>query len=257
LFGQPERVFFDGDVVAEADNIRDGYRKEQFAMRALGISSLALAVSLYIGPVALPNQAPEKKTATSATYEVDSEGSRIYMKVGTATRLGHEHGVEGNLKSGKLTLGSGGELVFDMASFTADTAEARKRVGLARKKISKNEAKKVTATMRGGDVLNVTKYPIATFRISSITPLDKQAAGEPGAYQVEGRFTLHSTEQRLLFKASVEAPDKQGRIRISGTFTIRQTDYGIKPYSGAGGLAKVADELEISGDLVLKPTSGK
>ena len=40
---------------------------------------------------------------------------------------------------------------------------------------------------------------------------------------------------------------------MSGTFRLKQTNYGIKPYSAAGGLAKVADELEISGDLELKP----
>ena len=44
---------------------------------------------------------------------------------------------------------------------------------------------------------------------------------------------------------------------MSGTFRLKQTNYGIKPYSAAGGLAKVADELEISGDLELKPKSDK
>ena len=60
-----------------------------------------------------------------------------------------------------------------------------------------------------------------------------------------------------LFKAKVERGDKGGRLRMSGTFRLKQTNYGIKPYSAAGGLAKVADELEISGDLELKPKSDK
>ena len=218
---------------------------------------LAVAVSLPLCSASLSARAARQAGARAATYEVDAGASRVYVKVGTATRLGHEHGVQGKLKSGKLTLGGGGELVFDMASFTADTAEARKRVGLEKKKVSANEAKKVTDAMRGTDVLDVAKYPTATYRIDSITPLDKQAAGEPGAYQVEGRFTLHGTEKKLSFKAKVERGDKEGRLRMSGTFTLKQTDYGIKPYSAAGGLAKVADELEISGDLVLKPRSGK
>jgi polyisoprenoid-binding protein YceI len=218
---------------------------------------LAMAVSLQLGAVSLPAQADRKERPRIATYEVDADASRVYVKVGTATRLGHEHGVQGKLKSGKLTLRGGGELVFDMASFTADTAEARKRVGLEKKKVSANEAKKVTETMRGADVLDVTKYPTATYRIDSITPLDKQAAGEPGTYQVDGSFTLHGTGQKLPFKAKVERGDKGGPLRMSGTFTIKQTDYGIKPYSAAGGLAKVADELEISGDLELKPKSDK
>jgi polyisoprenoid-binding protein YceI len=214
---------------------------------------LAVAVSLPLCVASFSARAERQAAPGAATYEVDAGASRVYVKVGTATRLGHEHGVEGKLKSGKLALGGGGELVFDMASFTADTADARKRVGLDKKKVSANEARKVTETMRGADVLNVARYPTATYRIDSIAPLDKQAAGQPGAYQVEGRFILHGIEKKLPFKAKVERGDRAGLLRMSGTFTIKQTDYGIKPYSAAGGLAKVADELEIAGDLVLKP----
>jgi polyisoprenoid-binding protein YceI len=195
----------------------------------------------------------DKPVTAGKTYEVDIDSSRVYIKVGSASRLGHPHGVEGNFKSGKLTLGGKGEFVFDMASFAADTAEARKRVGLAGKKVSDNDAKKVTEAMRGAEVLDVGTYPSATFNIASITPAEKQAAGEPGAYQLDGSFTLHGTQQKLAFKGSVEKTDKQGILKLSGTFTVRQTDYGMKPYSAVGGLAKVADELEITGDLMLKP----
>jgi hypothetical protein len=46
-------------------------------------------------------------------------------------------------------------------------------------------------------------------------------------------------------------------MKMAGTFTLKQTDYGIKPVSALGGLAKSADELEITGDLVLRPAPGK
>src|SRR5205823_6111297 len=36
------------------------------------------------------------------SYQVDVKASRVYIKVGSATRLGHLHGVEGKLKSGKI-----------------------------------------------------------------------------------------------------------------------------------------------------------
>jgi polyisoprenoid-binding protein YceI len=219
------------------------------------LGMLALAVFPVLGSVALPDEVQQK--TGPPTYEVDVKASRIHIKVGTATRLGHEHGIEGNLKSGKVVFGDKGELVFDMASLTADTSEARKFVGLEKKKISQNEAKKVTKTMRSADVLDVEKHPTATFSISALKPLDKQAAGEPGAYQVEGAFSLHGTDNKLEFKAKVEKADKEGQLKATGKFTIKQTDYSMKPYATAGGLAKVADELEISGYLVLKPASGK
>jgi polyisoprenoid-binding protein YceI len=208
-----------------------------------------LAVCLLAAGAAVPARAREKGRA----HEVDAKASRITVKVGTATRLGHEHGVEGNLKSGTLNLGGGGELVFDMTSLTADNPEVRKRVGLESKPVSETEAEKVTETMRGDKVLDVAQYPTATYRITSITPLDKQAAGEPGAYRLEGTFNLHGTEQKLLVKARAERGDREGELKLTGTFTLRQTDFGIKPFSAAGGLARVADDLEVTGEFVLKP----
>jgi polyisoprenoid-binding protein YceI len=217
------------------------------------IGLLTLSACLGVGARATPARAAEP----AAAYDVDVEASRIYVKVGTATRLGHQHGVEGKLKSGKLTFGGEGELVIDMASFTADTAAARKRVGLEDKKVTETEAKTVTETMRGERVLDVDKYPTATFQIASITPLDKQAPGRPGDYELEGRFTLHGVERKLHFKAKLEPADKPNVLRFTGTFTIRQTDHGIKPITAVGGLSKVADELEMAGELFLRPPAAK
>jgi polyisoprenoid-binding protein YceI len=187
------------------------------------------------------------------TYQVDTTASRVYVKVGSATRLGHPHGVEGKLKSGKVSLGAGGELVFDMHSFTADSQIAREKAGLERKKVSENEAKKVTEAMRGATVLDVKKFPTATYKIIAIKPAEKQDAGNPGLYHVNGRFSLHGAEQPLTFKAKLERPEKAGPLKLNGSFVIKQTDYDMKPYSAVGGLVKVANELEIMGELVLSP----
>jgi polyisoprenoid-binding protein YceI len=195
---------------------------------------------------------PDSKPAEDAkTYQVDSAASRIYVKVGSATRIGHPHGVEGGLKSGKISLGGEGELVFDMNSFKADTQEARKKVGLEGKKVTENEAKKVNEAMLSGDVLDVGSFPTAAYKITTIKAAEKQEAGAVGLYQVAGRLTLHGAEKPLQFKAKLEHTDKEGIFTLSGSFTIKQSHYGMTPYSAAGGLAKVADELEISAELLL------
>jgi polyisoprenoid-binding protein YceI len=164
--------------------------------------------------------------------------------------------VEGKVKSGKLTLGGEGEIVFDMKTFTADTAEARQRFSL-KGKVSSSEAKKVTTAMLSDQVLDVEKFPTATFRITSIAPADKQAAGEPGNYLLEGPFTLHGVEKKLAFKARLEAGEKKGMFKLSGAFPIKHSDHGMKPVSALGGLASVADELQIAGDLILTPGTVK
>jgi polyisoprenoid-binding protein YceI len=181
---------------------------------------------------------------------VDTAASRVYIKVAKATRLGHEHGVEGRLASGKLTWDAGGELTFDMTSFVADTPQARQYVGLDAE-FSASDARKVNANMRGAEVLDVANYPRAVFAIARVQPSGGQAAGEPGRYQVEGSFTLHGVRRSIQFPATLERADGAGNQRLRGSFTIQQTDYGIQPYSALGGLIRVADALEIWGDLVL------
>src|SRR5258708_36006536 len=78
--------------------------------------------------------APEKRSEKTPLKpgDIDVEKSRIYVLVGKKG-LGHEHGVEGKIKSGAIDLAAEkdpGAIEFDMASFTADTDEARKHVEL-------------------------------------------------------------------------------------------------------------------------------
>jgi hypothetical protein len=42
----------------------------------------------------------------------------------------------------------------------------------------------------------------------------------------------------------------EGRLRASGEFALRQTDYGIELVSAAGGTIKLKDELKFSFDIV-------
>jgi polyisoprenoid-binding protein YceI len=182
--------------------------------------------------------------------QVDTEKSRVYARVDAATRLGHNHGIVGNLAAGRVTLGGAGDLAFDMSSFVADTAEARQRVGLDAN-FSASDAKKVNENMRGSDVLDVARFPRAVYKIASMRPLDGQAAGAPGRYMVSGTFTLHGVSQQAPFEATVAATQQPGVFRMSGEFTIRQTSYNMQPYSAMGGLVKISDEMKIWGDLVL------
>ena len=96
--------------------------------------------------------------------QVDTDKSHVYARVDSATRLGHNHGIVGNLAAGRLTLGGTGDLAFDMTTFTADTAEGRQRVGLDGN-FSASDAKKVNENLRGSDVLDVARFPRAVYNI--------------------------------------------------------------------------------------------
>jgi polyisoprenoid-binding protein YceI len=190
----------------------------------------------------------------TANYQVDTNASRIYVKVMRTNRLGHNHGVEGKLSSGSLKFGGKGNFTFDMTSFTADTAAARKYVGLDAS-FNANDARKVNANMRGAEVLDVARHPQATLEITEAGPADKQAAGAPGRYVIGGQFTLHGVKRKVRFLTELAGTQQAGAMRLRGWFTIQQTQFGITPFSVAGGAIGIEDELTIYGDLILRPAA--
>lgn len=191
------------------------------------------------------------EAAKKPTGNVDLERSRVYILVGK-TGFGHEHGVTGQLAAGQLVLGAAkdaGEIVFDMTTFAADTAAARKFVGLTGE-TDEDTQKQVNANMLGKDVLNVAKFPTATFRIDSALPIKGPAGSKANYFQLEGAFTLHGVERPIKFTCAA-SPLKEGGSHVATKFKIRQSDFGIKPFTKALGAVGVADELTIWGDLVV------
>lgn len=211
------------------------------APRSLGVVCLLVA----LGAAPLAGRAQPAATPGA----IDLTRSRVYVLVG-ATGAGHEHGVVGMLRAGNLNLGAtqaAGELVFDTTSFVADTADARRYVGLEGETSAKT-ARDVTANMLSSHVLDVARHPTASFRIRSARPADP---ARPGIYLLEGDFTLHGTTRPLRILAQSQTAD--GMTRLTGKFNILQTQYGITPYSKFFGAVGVADQLTIWGDLWIQP----
>ena len=185
--------------------------------------------------------------------DVDIDGSRIYVFVGK-TGLGHDHGIVGRLASGRVILDApqnAGQLVFDMQSLLADTPEARKALGLAGE-TDASTRKQTTANMLGPDVLDVARHPTATFDIESALRPQRPVKGAKPTVDLVGTFTLHGVARKVVIPAEVGAA---GRVlRLIGSFRIKQTDFGIKPYKKFGGVVGVADELVIHGDIRIAAT---
>ena len=213
---------------------------------------LACALSPLVADPRMPGRiatAADAEVKPLAAGDIDPVASRVYVRVGKR-RLGHEHGVEGRVKSGHLDLDAtqdAGEIVFDMQSFKADTDAARKHVGLEGATDADEQAD-VTKTMTGKSVLDVKQFPTATFTVTSATRAAEKSAGGDPLYNLVGEFSLHGKEQPLTVVAAI-TEERDGWQRLSGEFSIKQTDYGIKPYSAVGGLVAVTDELRIFGEL--------
>jgi polyisoprenoid-binding protein YceI len=97
------------------------------------------------------------------------------------------------------------------------------------------------------DVLETAEYPEIVFQSTNISA-SRLAEGRYRA-RVIGTLTLHGvTQSNLWIHAEVTMSGE--RLRAQGEFPLKQTDYGIKPVSVAGGTMKVKNELKFSFDIV-------
>lgn len=221
-------------------------------MHARRFVTAAILAYLLSGAGSLATSAAAEQNSNRQTVlqagDVYLAGSRTYIHV-QKTGLGHEHAVAGALKSGNIRFDTGkGRLVFDMTSFTADTDAARQYLGLEGKS-SASTQRQVTANMLGADVLDVGHFPEAIFDVGSIVAVQGNSARGLPQYALDGKFTLHGVTQPIRVVADLE--EKNGWLHLRGGFKIRQTQYGIRPFTKALGTIGVADELTIWGDLWL------
>jgi polyisoprenoid-binding protein YceI len=112
-------------------------------------------------------------------------------------------------------------------------------------KVSESDRNKIQTTMRN-EVLDVSNYPEITFRSTGITA----ARLEEGKYRakIAGNLTLHGTTRAITMDATVTF--YEASLQAEGQFALRQTEYGIKPVTVAGGTIKVKDELKFSFNIV-------
>jgi len=94
-------------------------------------------------------------------------------------------------------------------------------------------------------VLEDSRFPEIIYDCAS-------AAARPigsGQFKValNGQLTLHGVTFPQAITATLSATGTL--LRASGEFTIRQTDYNIKPVTIAGSMLKVKDELKCTFDI--------
>jgi polyisoprenoid-binding protein YceI len=107
--------------------------------------------------------------------------------------------------------------------------------------------------MKGRAVLDVSRYPSATFDVASAKATDRKSKSGLPIYELLGTFTLHGKQRPLRVLADVE--QARGWLHVRGSFSVKQTSFGITPYSKAFGVIGVADALRIHGDLWVAPNT--
>ncbi len=174
--------------------------------------------------------------ADSVVYRVDPS-SRLVVKTGKAGLFGfagHTHVIRARAVSGKLVYHPGKPASYLRLQVPTDSLEVLTPPDTA-------EIRKVTEAMRT-EVLHVGRYPVMTFAADSLT-------ARSGEMEMQLALTMEGTTRTVPVTADVTiGPDS---VRATGTFTARQTDFGIKPYRGGpAGTVKVADRLTFCFDLL-------
>jgi polyisoprenoid-binding protein YceI len=198
------------------------------ARRALLFLSLLPGLSGRTGAA----QAPPD----SGVYHLDPR-SRVVVKTGKSglfSFAGHTHVIRAR--------GVVGELVFHPGK---PTSSLQLKVPTDQLQVltppDTAEIRKVTDAMRT-EVLHVDKYPEMTFAADSLN-------ARSGKMEMQLVVTMEGVTRKIPVTAEVTIGSDS--IRASGTFLAKQTDFGIKPFSGGpGGTVKVADRVTFCFDLV-------
>ena len=111
-------------------------------------------------------------------------------------------------------------------------------------KVSDKDKREIERGMRE-DVLEISRYPEIVFMSTKVSA----SRTAEGRYQasISGNLSLHGVTRGHTINAQVTV--NESSLRAQGEFSLRQTDYNIKPVSAVGGTLRMKDELKLSFDI--------
>jgi polyisoprenoid-binding protein YceI len=110
--------------------------------------------------------------------------------------------------------------------------------------IKKKDRLDIERQMRD-EVLEIGAHPEITFHSTSISV--EEAGDNLYRVQMSGDLSLHGVTKQQRIDALANVRDDE--VKLSGDFTLNQSDYKIKQVSALAGALKVKDELQFSFDI--------
>jgi polyisoprenoid-binding protein YceI len=173
----------------------------------------------------------------TGTFQLGPEAGRVLIKTGRAglaARAGHDLTIEITRWSARVSAQDGGAASAQItAELDLGSLAVREGTGGA-KPLSDKDRRDILNT--AGKILG---GGTASFASTQVTPSDSAGV-------IEGTLTLNGRSQPVRLEVASPAP---GRYR--GTATVRQTDFGVTPYSGFFGALKLRDEVGVEFDVDL------
>lgn len=186
----------------------------------------------------------------SGTYELGPGDGRVLVKTGReglAARAGHDLTIEVTRWSAKVTVPGAEVGGLGAAALSADvdldSLAVREGSGGA-KPLTDRDRRDIQAQARKilGDQAKAT-FASARF----IPATGPSASGSRPSGAIEGTLNLNGRSQPVRLQVTSPA---DGRFR--GSATVRQTDFGITPYSGFFGALKLKDEVALEFEVSIQ-----
>ncbi|HYK70049.1 MAG TPA: YceI family protein [Streptosporangiaceae bacterium] len=178
---------------------------------------------------------------STGPYALEGSITLRTSRDGLAAQAGHDLTIHIARWSGELVIGADFAPVSLDARVELDSLVVRAGTG-GIKPLTDRDRREILGTAR--KVLSTDRHPVATFTADGFSP-----TADGGT--IEGALTLAGQSRPLRLEVRQIGPD-----RYLATTTVRQTSFGIKPYSGFLGALKVSDDVAVEAEVGLTPLSG-
>jgi len=169
---------------------------------------------------------------------------RVFVgKAGFLAALAHDHHIGIRSYTGRVALAPNA-IANSRLELRVDT----RSLVVLDEKISDRDREKITRSMHE-EVLESARYPEAIFRSTGISGLRDQGKGE-FSLQLQGDLTLHGQTRSISIPVALRTTP--GQLRATGRYLLKQNDFGIRPYSTAGGAIKVKNEVVIEFEITAR-----
>lgn len=171
--------------------------------------------------------------AAAQSASIDPQHSTLTVKVfksGLFSAFGHDHEIRAPIASGSIAGTSSVELAVDA-----------RRMQVLDPDLAADKRAEVQETMLSSAVLDSERFPQIRFVSKTI-----EAIGG-NRFRVSGELTLHGVTRPVVVRV------EQSAGRYTGSAAVKQSEFGIKPVTVAGGTVKVKDAVAIVFEIVTAP----
>jgi polyisoprenoid-binding protein YceI len=202
-------------------------------------------------PGALAAQYAQLGAAGGRVMRLQPEASQIRIYVfrgGRAVNLGHNHVLSVPEFEGFFYWPEQGgaaarfDLEFRLDQLVFDVPSHRATLGPAFAAVLSDAAIAATREhMLGPDNMQADRYPLLRIRSLEIT-------GEAPKFAARVAIELHGQTREMRVPMTVTGLPQ--RVNASGALVLRQSDFGVQPYSVMNGLLAVQDDVVVEFSLV-------